>query len=540
MKKLTFLLIAACLGYTAFSQVYTISALPNQVSLTQSERNYSGFFPTFCAGLSGDLYLAYIDYGAGGTTVIHQTAGGIIDDTLATNLPVSVTSLRLDANATLWLAGANYTTNPDSLIWTSSITPGSHFQYVPGAPHGAGGLSWSADVETMDFLNNVPFFSGRWDSAGGQLIHNVVRYAAGTFSDNPGYANVNATGYLTDDVFISKLSLTNYLTAYSPYSGRTLFNLTSTNASGIPLAISGNYPHADNVWYYHDVLYVAATDTTPGSHNQSILKSNQTGSYDTLAILNGGVTVRDIDTLGDQLLILVNGTATNLATGDTFFPVMSYNGGTLSPVIKYVTDTAAGSTPVLASIHGGVVHGTFSYINGISAINFFRLTYVDTTTPFDLITVTLIGSDTAYVARTHPYTDAGATAYGSVEGNLPVTIDMDNVNVNVVGTYYVRYRATDSVGNSAASPIRLVFVTPNTGIEEISPDAKIWASERSVMITGINGQGDVELYDLSGQKLYDLQFTDETRIDARRYAEGIYIVRVSQQGKETVQKISLY
>ena len=537
MKKVTLFIIAACFACAVFSQGYTLTPLPNQVYLTQSDRAFSGYFPVNCAGRTGDRYFAYIDYNANGsTTILHESASGVFD-TMAKSLPFSAAAMKLDANDTLWVAGGNYTTNPDSLIWKSSIAPGSHFQYVAGAPHGVGGLSWSADVETIDFFNGGIYFTGRWDTAGGRLMHNVTEYMAGTFYSNSNYANAYSAGLLTDDVFISKLSAPGDLTLYSPYRGKKVFNLTGAGANGLTLGISGNFPHADNVWYFQNILYVAATDTV--AHTQSIMKNVQPGIFDTIATLSGGVTVRDVDTLGGQLLILVNGTVTNLATGDTFFPVMSYNNAQLVPVIKYLADTSTGaSQPVVASIHDGVIQGRFNFVDGVFALDFIRLTPVvaDVTPPV----VTLLGNDTVYVHRTSAYTDAGATAVDNVDGNIAPVIYVNNVNTSVVGEYQVQYKATDHAGNTGYSQIRVVIVTPGTGIQDISPNAKIWSSERNITITGIEGSAAATLYDMSGQVVDEQIFENQIRIDARSYPSGTYLVRVEQQGMSTVKKIAIY
>ena len=57
------------------------------------------------------------------------------------------------------------------------------------------------------------------------------------------------------------------------------------------------------------------------------------------------------------------------------------------------------------------------------------------------------------------YTDAGATASDSVDGDLTTKIKMDNpVNTAVIGTYTVTYTVVDNSGNAAAPVTRTVRI----------------------------------------------------------------------------------
>ena len=73
----------------------------------------------------------------------------------------------------------------------------------------------------------------------------------------------------------------------------------------------------------------------------------------------------------------------------------------------------------------------------------------DTTAPV----LTLIGPATQRVEGHTPYVELGATAIDAIDGNVTasIVIDASAVDVNVVGTYSVRYSVTDAHGNTAST-----------------------------------------------------------------------------------------
>lgn len=80
---------------------------------------------------------------------------------------------------------------------------------------------------------------------------------------------------------------------------------------------------------------------------------------------------------------------------------------------------------------------------------------VDTTSPV----ITLTGSDPVDVALGGSYSDDGATAVDSFEGDLTGDIDTVNpVDTNTLGTYVVTYDVSDGEGNDAVQVTRTVNV----------------------------------------------------------------------------------
>jgi hypothetical protein len=72
----------------------------------------------------------------------------------------------------------------------------------------------------------------------------------------------------------------------------------------------------------------------------------------------------------------------------------------------------------------------------------------DTTKPV----ITIIGSNPATIYAKEGYSDAGATAYDNIDGDLTSNIQIsNNINTNIVGTYYVTYTVSDKAGNTATA-----------------------------------------------------------------------------------------
>jgi len=77
--------------------------------------------------------------------------------------------------------------------------------------------------------------------------------------------------------------------------------------------------------------------------------------------------------------------------------------------------------------------------------------------------ITLIGDTTITLTVGDTYTDAGATAFDNVDGNITVNITTNYpVDVNTTGTYTVTYDVNDTAGNVATQVTRTVIVNDTT------------------------------------------------------------------------------
>ncbi|WP_156490569.1 DUF5011 domain-containing protein, partial [Oleiphilus sp. HI0086] len=78
--------------------------------------------------------------------------------------------------------------------------------------------------------------------------------------------------------------------------------------------------------------------------------------------------------------------------------------------------------------------------------------------------ITLIGDNPLHVELNGSFTELGATASDSVDGDLSsaIIISGDAVNTSIAGTYITRYNVSDNTGNSAIEVTRTVLVSDTT------------------------------------------------------------------------------
>ncbi|WP_299895889.1 DUF5011 domain-containing protein [uncultured Aquimarina sp.] len=101
--------------------------------------------------------------------------------------------------------------------------------------------------------------------------------------------------------------------------------------------------------------------------------------------------------------------------------------------------------------------------------------------------ITLVGASTITVQQGGSFTDPGATASDNVDGNITASIQTTgNVNVNLPGSYTIRYNVQDAAGNSATEVTRTVIVESNINFN-ISTGVLTAPSGAAVELTMVSG-----------------------------------------------------
>ena len=102
----------------------------------------------------------------------------------------------------------------------------------------------------------------------------------------------------------------------------------------------------------------------------------------------------------------------------------------------------------------------------------------DTTPPV----ITLTGNATVNHEINTTYNDAGATANDNVDGDLTNNIvTVNDVNIAVLGSYYVTYNVADSKGNNAVEVVRLVNIVDTTNpVVTLNGDAVVSITQGDV------------------------------------------------------------
>jgi hypothetical protein len=108
-------------------------------------------------------------------------------------------------------------------------------------------------------------------------------------------------------------------------------------------------------------------------------------------------------------------------------------------------------------------------LDGNTTVVYRVVEVVDSTEPV----IQLIGNATITIEIKSAFTDPGATASDTNEGDLTTSIQVtDNLDVNTLGTYTYTYNVDDSSGNSASPVTRTVVVQDTT-----PPDFSLIGSE---------------------------------------------------------------
>ncbi|MFC2110998.1 DUF5011 domain-containing protein [Bacteroidota bacterium] len=100
----------------------------------------------------------------------------------------------------------------------------------------------------------------------------------------------------------------------------------------------------------------------------------------------------------------------------------------------------------------------------LSSLLFFAIIFVissckkeevDSTPPV----ITLFGNSSIQIDSITQYSEPGATAIDDVDGDISSKIVItDNIDINTLGFYQVKYNVSDKAGNKAVEVIRTVQV----------------------------------------------------------------------------------
>ena len=149
------------------------------------------------------------------------------------------------------------------------------------------------------------------------------------------------------------------------------------------------------------------------------------------------------------------------------------------------------------------------------------------------------------VTQGNTYTDAGATAFDTQDGDLTAQIVTVNpVNTNVLGTYTVRYNVTDSAGNIAdevtrtvtvvAAPVVPAVVPAVQGVEEeVETEEEVVDEEENGEVLGVCTVS----VKVSGYVYLDKD-NDGSKGDNEDGIEGVSVVIYSKADNKEVAKVT--
>ena len=130
--------------------------------------------------------------------------------------------------------------------------------------------------------------------------------------------------------------------------------------------------------------------------------------------------------------------------------------------------------------------------SGNTATTVTRTVRVQDTTP---PVIKLLGDDPQVIITGNPYTELGATAADTMDGDLTssIMIDARAVQITVIGDYVVTYNVMDAAGNSAATVTRSVRVQHPS-----APELSVSGDVKTLLFTWAESEG-AEFYRLLEQ-----------------------------------------
>ncbi|MDY8138013.1 LamG-like jellyroll fold domain-containing protein [Aquimarina sp. 2201CG5-10] len=159
--------------------------------------------------------------------------------------------------------------------------------------------------------------------------------------------------------------------------------------------------------------------------------------------------------------------------------------------------------------------------SGNNAVEVTRtVNVVDTTAPV----ITLTGDNPQEIVLGTGYTELGAIT----DDGTAVTIDNSDF-VDAIGSYTIRYNATDTSGNNAVEVTRTVNVVPVLGLEDHKLDEVLLIPNPAndhFKIYGLSSEAIVSIHTINGQQLKNTLVSVDNTIEITNIPAGVYFVKV--------------
>jgi len=245
-------------------------------------------------------------------------------------------------------------------------------------------------------------------------------------------------------------------------------------------------------------------------------------------------TVNVVDTTLPVITLLGDNPAT-IEAGDTYTDAGAtatdtYDGDITSSIVTVSTVNTA-----IVGVY--TVAYNVSDASGNAAVELTRtVNLVDTTVPV----ITLLGEDPVTIEAGDTYTDAGATATDTYDGDITSSIvTVSTVNTEIVGVYTVRYNVSDASGNAAVELTRTVNVEEALSLENFEqikfslfPNPSTGDITVMYYLPGLIDGVLAEVYDMLGRLVWAQviereQGMQQANLNLNSLQKGNYIVIIS-------------
>jgi hypothetical protein len=159
-------------------------------------------------------------------------------------------------------------------------------------------------------------------------------------------------------------------------------------------------------------------------------------------------------------------------------------------------------------------------------------------------TITLLGDAIVSLPKGCIYTEAGFSAKDNLNNDINLSVMISGmIDVNVIGQYILTYTATDALSNQA-SISRTVNVTSDActlGLSSNTIDGfSIYPNPvnqgKVFVVAKVKGLKNIKIFDLLGKQIFSQQTLDG-ELNISKLQRGIYVIKITQEGKTSVQKL---
>ena len=270
-----------------------------------------------------------------------------------------------------------------------------------------------------------------------------------------GSLNNISSGIITDSTApVITSSTTGIDLAENTGAGQTVYTITATDAVGvISYAIAGTDASDLTVNSSTGVVSLNADPDYETKNSYSFTVTASDAASNTSDSTTVTFSITDLDDTAPVITLLGTSTVTH-EQGTTYTDA----GATATDSVDGDLTSSISIVNPVDVITSGEYTITYNVIDaaGNTATQVTRVvTVVDSTSPV----ITLLGTSTVTHEQGTTYTDAGATATDSVDGDLTSSISIVNpVDVSTSGEYTITYNVIDAAGNTATQVTRVVTV----------------------------------------------------------------------------------
>jgi len=391
----------------------------------------------------------------------------------------------------------------------------------------------------------------------------VTIHVGGTYTDAGATAVDNYSGVITSLISTINPVNVNVVGTYSvTYAVADYFGFTDMKTRTVfvvdtvspVINAAATFTHSVKV-PLDDQLVAKATD-----NYYTNVTAVRTGSVDVNTLGNYTVTYNAVDGSGNnaQPVTVV------ITVADTTKPVISMSGTdtlTLEVYTSYsepmptATDNYYPSVTVVQTgsfnrnkVGTYVITYTSTDGSGNIATRYRVINIVDTKAPV----ISILGDKTTIHGLGRVWVDPGLQIvdnYYTQAQLAPIVVTTSNLDVNTLGTYWMKYNLTDPSGNVADEVTRLIRVVQFVGEEEIvlGSNVNVFPNPSNGFVNvsfNLNQATDVKvtLVDMFGKELQTLKqnvMNDKLSLNLSQYAAGVYFVRVIADNNILTQKITL-